>query len=154
MSHIKAVTSGKQDARRPGEPGPTEAEGLMPQPRPIDGRADRSSRTPDGLSKLLPGRALPPTRYRRPGDVIWLIAAAGGLAAAAVLAALVPALLRPAVAAVSAVGPVTAAGRALTGIGQLTIGAAAAAGLAAVLRYRRFRVLVTVAAGFLAAAAR
>ena len=36
---------------------------------------------------------------------------------------------------------------------QLTIAAAALAGLAVALRYRRFRVLVTAAAGFLAAAA-
>jgi glycosyltransferase 2 family protein len=153
MTHAKAVTHGDQEARRPGEPGSGEAEGPMTQPRPIDARAGRSSRSADGPRKLPRGSVLPPTRYRRPGYVIGLIAAAGLVAAAAVLAALVPALLRSAAAAASGVGPATAAGHALTGTVQLTIAAAALAGLAAALWYRRFRVLVTVAAGFVAAAA-
>ena len=41
------------------------------------------------------GRVLAPARYRHPGDVIRLIAAALVLAAAAVIAALLPALLKP-----------------------------------------------------------
>ena len=98
------------------------------------------------------GRVLAPTRYRHPGDVIRLIAAGLVLAAAAVTAALLPALLRPA-AAITAVGPATAAGQVLTGLVQVTIAAAALVLLAAALRYRRFRVLVTVAGGFAAAAA-
>ena len=98
-------------------------------------------------------RVLPPTRYRHPGDVIRLIAAASVLAVAAVTAALLPAMLRPSAAAITAVGPATAAGRVLTGLVQVTIAAAALVLLAAALRYRRFRVLATVAGGFAAAAA-
>ncbi|MGH3174145.1 MAG: hypothetical protein ACRDPF_09830, partial [Streptosporangiaceae bacterium] len=96
-------------------------------------------------------RVLAPARYRHPGDVIRLIAAALVLAVAAVVAMLLPALLRPA-AAVTGVGPATAAGRVLTGLVQVMIAAAALVLLVAVLRYRRFRVLATVAAGFAAAA--
>ena len=99
------------------------------------------------------GRVLAPARYRHPGDVIRLIAAAWVLAAAAVIAALLPALLRPAVAAITGVGPATEAGQVLTGLVQVMIAAAALVLLAAALRYRRFRVLATVAGGFAAAAA-
>ena len=99
------------------------------------------------------GRVLAPARYRHPGDVIRLIAAVLVLAVAAVIAALLPALLRPAAAAITGVGPATAAGRVLTGLVQVTIAAAALVLLAAALRYRRFRVLATVAGGFAAAAA-
>ena len=98
------------------------------------------------------GRVLAPARYRHPGDVIRLIAAALALAAAVVIAALLPALLRPA-AAVTGVGPATEAGQVLTGLVQVMIAAAALVLLAAALRYRRFRVLATVAGGFAAAAA-
>jgi len=98
------------------------------------------------------GRVLAPARYRHPGDVIRLIAAALVLAVAAVIAMLLPALLRSA-AAVTGVGPATAAGRVLTGLVQVMIAAAALVLLAAALRYRRFRVLATVAGGFAAAAA-
>jgi uncharacterized membrane protein YbhN (UPF0104 family) len=97
-------------------------------------------------------RVLAPARYRHPGDVIRLIAAVSVLAAAAVTAVLLPALLRPA-AAIAAVGPVTEAGRVLTGLVQVMVAAAALVLLAAALRYRRFRVPVTVAGGFVAAAA-
>src|SRR5450755_301009 len=99
------------------------------------------------------GRVLAPTRYRHPGDVIRLIAAGSVLTAAATIAALLPALLRPAAAAITEVGPATAAGRVLIGLVQVTIAAAALVLLVAALRYRRFRVLVTVAGGFAAAAA-
>ncbi len=99
------------------------------------------------------GRVLAPTRYRHPGDVIRLVAAAWVLIVAAVIAALLPALLRPAAAAITGVGPATAAGRVLTGLVQVTIAAAALVLLVAALRYRRFRVLATVAGGFAAAAA-
>jgi uncharacterized protein (TIRG00374 family) len=97
-------------------------------------------------------RVLAPARYRHPGDVIRLIAAVSVLAIAAVTAVLLPALLRPA-AAITAVGPATAAGRVLTGLVQVTVAAAALVLLVAALRYRRFRVLVTVAGGFAGAAA-
>ena len=98
----------------------------------------------DGPKTRPRGRVLAPARYRHPGDVIRVIAAALVLAAAAVTAALLPALLRPA-AAVTGVGPATAAGQVLTGLVQVMIAAAALVLLAAALRYRRFRVLVTVA---------
>ena len=99
------------------------------------------------------GRVLASARYRHPGDVIRLVAAAWVLAVAAVIAALLPALLRPAAAAITGVGPATAAGRVLTGLVQVTIAAAALVLLVTALRYRRFRVLATVAGGFVAAAA-
>ena len=99
------------------------------------------------------GRVLAPARYRHPGDVIRLIAAVLVLAVAVVVAALLPALLRPAAAAVTGVGPATEAGRVLTGLVQVMIAAAALVLLVAALRYRRFRVLATVAGGFAAAAA-
>src|ERR1035441_10323402 len=70
------------------------------------------------------GRVLAPARYRHPGDVIRLIAAALVLAVAVVIAMLLPALLRPA-AAVTGVGPATAAGQGLTGLVQVMIAAAA-----------------------------
>jgi glycosyltransferase 2 family protein len=98
-------------------------------------------------------RVLAPARYRHPGDVIRLVAAVAVLAVATVVAVLLPALLRPSAAAITAVGPVTAAGRVLTGLVQVTIAAAALVLLVAALRYRRFRVLATVAGGFAAAAA-
>ena len=98
-------------------------------------------------------RLLAPMRFRQPGDVIRLIAAASVLAAAAVLAALLPALLRPAAAAITAVGPATSAGSVLTSLARVTIAAAGLVLLIAALRYRRFRVLATVAGGFAAAAA-
>ena len=84
-------------------------------------------------------RVLAPARYRHPGDVIPLIAAVSVLIVAAVTAVLLPALLRPSAAAITAVGPATAAGRVLTGLVQVTIAAAALVLLAAALRYRRFR---------------
>ena len=62
------------------------------------------------------GRVLAPTRYRHPGDVIRLIAATLVLAVAAVIAALLPALLRPGAAAITGVRPATAAGQVLTGV--------------------------------------
>ena len=67
------------------------------------------------------GRVLAPARYRHPGDVIRLVAAASVLAVAAVVAALLPALLRPSAAAITAAGPATAAGRVLTGLVQVSI---------------------------------
>src|SRR5205823_7460362 len=96
---------------------------------------------------------LPARRYRHPGDVIRLIAAAVVLAVAGAVAALVPsALLRPDAAEVSGTGPGTAAGQVLAGLVQVTIAGAAVVLLVAGLRRRRFRVIATVAGGFVAAA--
>jgi uncharacterized membrane protein YbhN (UPF0104 family) len=100
------------------------------------------------------GRVLPARRYRHPGDVIRLIAAAVVLAITGTIAGLVPtAPLRPDAAAISGTGPGTAAGQVLTGLVQVTIAGAALALLIAGLRRRRFRVIATVAGGFVAAAA-
>ena len=100
------------------------------------------------------GLALPATRYRHPGDVIRLIAAALVLAVTGTIAALVPsAALRPDAAEVGGTGPGTAAGQVLTGLVQVTIAGAALVLLIAGLRRRRFRVIATVAGGFVAAAA-
>jgi len=99
-------------------------------------------------------RVLPATRYRHPGDVIRLIAAGLVLAIAATIAALIPSAdLRPGAVEVSGTGPGTAAGQVLTGLVQVTIAGAALVLLVAGLRRRRFRVIATVAGGFVAAAA-
>jgi uncharacterized membrane protein YbhN (UPF0104 family) len=99
-------------------------------------------------------QVLPATRYRHPGDVIRLIAAALVLAVAGTIAALGPdGLLSPGAAAITGVGLGTAAGQILTGLVQVTVAAAALVLLIAALRHRRFRVLATVAGGFVAAAA-
>jgi glycosyltransferase 2 family protein len=100
------------------------------------------------------GRVLPATRYRHPGDVIRLIAAALVLAVAGTIAALVPsAMLRPDAVQIGSTGPGTSAGQVLTGLVQVTIAGAALVLLIAGLRRRRFRVIATVAGGFVAAAA-
>jgi glycosyltransferase 2 family protein len=116
-----------------------------------------SPRIPAAAGEARPRRAalvLPATRYRHPGDVIRVIAAALVLAAAGTVAALGPsALLSPGEAAVGAVAPRTGAGQVLTGLVQVTIAAAAVVLLVAGLRRRRFRVVATVAGGFVLAAA-
>jgi uncharacterized protein (TIRG00374 family) len=100
------------------------------------------------------GPTLPATRYRHPGDVIRLIVAALVLAVAGTIAALSPsALLSTSATTVSQAGPSTAAGQVLTGLVQVTIAGAAVVLLIAGLRRRRFRVVATVAGGFVAAAA-
>ena len=100
------------------------------------------------------GRVLSATRYRHPGDVIRLIAAALVLAVAGTIAALVPsAMLRPDAAQIGSTGPGTSAGQVLTGLVQVTIAGAALVLLIAGLRHRRFRVIATVVGGFVAAAA-
>jgi undecaprenyl-diphosphatase len=99
------------------------------------------------------GRVLPATRYRHPGDVIRLIAAAVVLAVAGTFAALVPGtMLRPDAAEIGSTGPGTAAGQVLIGLVQVTIAGAALVLLLAGLRRRRFRVIATVGGGFVAAA--
>jgi uncharacterized protein (TIRG00374 family) len=100
------------------------------------------------------GLTLPATRYRHPGDVIRLIVAALVLAVAATIAALSPsALLSTSATTVSEAVPGTGAGQVLTGLVQVTIACAALVLLVAGLRRRRFRVVATVAGGFVAAAA-
>ncbi len=98
------------------------------------------------------GGVLAPTRYRQPGDVIRLIGVAGVAGRRGRdrwgAACLAPA----AAAAVVGVGPASGAGRLLTGLVQVMIVAAAVVLVVAGLRYRRFRLLATVAGGFAAAA--
>jgi uncharacterized membrane protein YbhN (UPF0104 family) len=112
---------------------------------PVDASQSRRQRA---------GLALPASRYRHPGDVIRLILAAVALTAAWTVAALAPAAwLRPDAAAVSGAGLRTATGQVLTGLVQVTIAGAALILLIAGLRGRRWRVLATVAGGFVLAAA-
>ncbi len=92
-------------------------------------------------------RFLPSTRYRHPGDVIRLIGS--GLVLTGMLAAVAVApnrLTGPGAAAVTWLGS-DPAGRALTGLVQVTFVLAAAVAVAAVLRRRRFRLLGGLAAG-------
>ncbi len=97
---------------------------------------------------------MPPARYRHPGDVIRLILA--GLVLAGTLAVSVAAHATyagaPAV-AVTAVAPATVPGRVLAGLVQVLFAAAAVAAIAVTLRYRRFRLLVSLVAGAILASA-
>jgi MFS family permease len=102
---------------------------------------------------VIPGRQrriLPPTRYRHPGDVIRLITA--GLVLAGAWAA---ALATHGTYAGASTTTVTAlrlsatAGRALAGLMQAAFVVAAVAAIAATVRYRRFRLLASLAGGTL-----
>ncbi|MGH3255188.1 MAG: lysylphosphatidylglycerol synthase domain-containing protein [Streptosporangiaceae bacterium] len=96
---------------------------------------------------MRPGRFLPPTRYRHPGDVIRLIAS--GLVLTGMLIAVTVApgpLTGPRAAAVTWLGS-DPAGRLLTGLVQVTLALAAAGTLAVALRHRRFRLLAGLVAG-------
>ena len=100
------------------------------------------------------GRLLPPARYRHPGDVIRLILA--GLVLAGMLAVSVAAHATYAGAGavvVTAVAPATVPGRVLAGFVQVLFAAAAVAAIAVTLRYRRFRLLVSLAVGAILASA-
>ena len=96
---------------------------------------------------------LPSSRYRHPGDVMRLVVGVWVLVVAAVVAGLLPGLLRPSAAAVAGVGAGSGAGRVLTGLVQVSVVAAVLVLVVAALRYRRFRVLATVAGGFVVAVA-
>jgi undecaprenyl-diphosphatase len=99
-------------------------------------------------------RLLPSARYRHPGDVIRLIIA--GLVLAGVLAIAIAARATYAgasAAAVSGLAPSTVAGRVLGGLAQAAFVAGAAAAVAVTLRYRRFRLLATLAGGAVLAGA-
>jgi hypothetical protein len=91
---------------------------------------------------------LSPARYRHPGDVIRLIIAGLVFAGALVVTIAAHATYAGAgAAAVTAVAPATAAGRVLAGLVQVCFGAAAVAAVVVTLRYRRFRLLVSLASG-------
>jgi uncharacterized membrane protein YbhN (UPF0104 family) len=92
------------------------------------------------------GRLLPPARYRHPGDLIRLILAGLVLAGALAISVATHATYAGAgAAAVTAVAPSTLAGRVLGGLVQLLVAAAAVAAVVVTLRYRRFRLLASVA---------
>jgi undecaprenyl-diphosphatase len=100
------------------------------------------------------GRLLPAARYRHPGDVIRLIIAGLVLAgAAAVTIATDATYSGTSAAAVTAVAPGTQAGRVLAGVAQAVLIAAAVAAVVATLRYRRFRLLASLAGGAAVASA-
>ena len=104
---------------------------------------------PEPITKP-PGRFLPRTRYRHPGDVIRLIGS--GLVLAGMLAAVALApdrLTGPGAATVTWLGS-DPAGRVLTGLAQVAVVLAAAAAVAAALWHRRFRLLAGLAAGAVA----
>jgi len=96
------------------------------------------------------GRILPAARYRHPGDVIRLITA-GLVLAGAVVAVLAThgTYAGASATTVSALGFPTTAGRALAGLIQAAFAAAAVAAIAATVRYRRFRLLASLAGGAL-----
>ena len=108
--------------------------------------------TPEPAAKR-PGRLLPPSRYRHPGDVIRLIA--GGLllvVASAVAAVWSDELLGPGAPAVRWLG-YDPAGGVLVGLVQVMFVITTAGVVAAGLRYRRFRLLAGLAAGAVVAGA-
>ncbi|HET9968118.1 MAG TPA: lysylphosphatidylglycerol synthase transmembrane domain-containing protein [Streptosporangiaceae bacterium] len=99
-------------------------------------------------------RLLRPARYRHPGDVIRLIIAGLVLAGAlAVTVATHATYAGASAAAVTAVAPATLAGRVLAGLVQVVLVTAAAAALVLTLRYRRFRLLASLAGGAVLASA-
>jgi undecaprenyl-diphosphatase len=99
-------------------------------------------------------RLLSPARYRHPGDVIRLIVAGLVLAGAVAAAAVTHGVYAGApAAAVDSVVPTTVAGRALAGLVQAAFALAAVAAVAVTLRYRRFRLLASLAAGAVLAGA-
>jgi glycosyltransferase 2 family protein len=93
------------------------------------------------------GLLLPPGRYRHPGDMIRLIIAGLVLAGALAVSVATHATYAGAsAAAVTAVAPSTVAGRVLAGLVQVLFAAAAVAAVIVTLRYRRFRLLGSLAA--------
>ena len=100
---------------------------------------------PEPITK--PGRFLPSTRYRHPGDVIRLVGSALVLTGMLGAVALAPnRLTGRGAAAVTWLGS-DPAGRLLTGLVQVALVLAAIAAVAATLRRRRFRRLAGLAAG-------
>src|SRR5437764_2364540 len=99
-------------------------------------------------------RLLRPARYRHPGDVIRLIIAGLVFAGALAVAIATHATYAGAsAAAVTALTPPALAGRVLAGVVQAVLIAAAVAAVIVTLRYRRFRLLVSLAGAALFASA-
>jgi undecaprenyl-diphosphatase len=109
---------------------------------------------PSAVAAKHRGRLLPPARYRHPGDMIRLIIAALVLAGAlAVTVATHATYAGASAAAVTAVAPSTVAGRVLAGLVQVLFVVAAVTAVAVTLRYRRFRLLLSLAGGAVLAGA-
>ena len=101
---------------------------------------------PEPITKH-PGRFLPSTRYRHPGDVIRLIGSGLVLTVMLVAVAVAPGRLTGSDAAsVTWLGS-DPAGRLLTGLVQVALVLAATVAVAAALRHRRFRRLAGLEAG-------
>src|SRR6266699_486039 len=99
-------------------------------------------------------RLLPPARYRHPGDVIRLITAGLVLAGALAVTVATHATYAGAdAAAVTALAPAALAGRVLAGLVLAVLVTAAAAAVVVTLRYRRFRLLVSLAGAAVLASA-
>ena len=99
-------------------------------------------------------RLLPPARYRHPGDVIRLSTAGLVLAGALAVTITTHATYAGAdAAAVTALAPAALAGRVLAGVVLAVLVTAAAAAVAATLRYRRFRLLAGLAGAAVLASA-
>ena len=95
-------------------------------------------------------RILPPARYRHPGDVIRLVIAGLVLAGTGVATYATHGTYAGAGAtAVTSLRLSTTGGRVLTGLMQAVFVLAAVAAIAATLRYRRFRLLASLASGAL-----
>ena len=93
-------------------------------------------------------------RYRHPGDVIRLVIAGLVLAGALAVTVITHATYAGAsAAAVAAVAPSTVAGRVLAGLVQVAFAIAAVAAVAVTLRYRRFRLLASLAGAAILASA-
>src|ERR1700750_1141030 len=113
--------------------------------------AVRSTQDVPGPAVGYQARGLPSSRYRHPGDVIRLIA--GGLLLIVALAAVALApsqLVGTDASAVTWLGA-DPAGRLLVGLVQVAFVVAAAGIVAMTLRRRRFRLLISLAAGAMVA---
>src|SRR5215210_5451520 len=109
---------------------------------------------PDAVVQPARHGLVPPSRYRHPGDVLWLMAA--GLLLLLVLAAsgvASDALWGPDAAVVAGVEPGTAVGRILVGLVQLIAVLAPVLAVGALLWSGRFRLLATLVGTAIAAAA-
>jgi glycosyltransferase 2 family protein len=101
---------------------------------------------PSAVTATHGGGLVPPARYRHPGDVIRLIIAGLVLAGALAVTVATHAIYAGAsAAAVTAVAPSTVAGRVLAGLVQVALMVAAVSAVAVTLRYRRFRLLASLA---------
>ena len=129
----------------------TQQSGTRPSDLPTAAN-EPSPGAPQPITKH-PGRFLPSTRYRHPGDVIRLIGSGLILTGMLVAVALAPSRLTgPGAATVTWLGS-DPAGRLLTGLVQVALVLAAITAVAAALWHHRFRLLAGLVAGAVAAGA-